>query len=209
MRQVILPAELTGYAVTGSLFRTVQDRVDTMGISISLDLTDRDLGFFRHAVKQSRNAVRGMDEAEIIEAIRSVLDTIKSESPLPDFVARKLPDLDLMIAMLLDDEWRLPQLEREHLLATFVYFGDPEDIIPDDIPAIGYLDDVILIELLLRDLRHTREAYSDFCRYRDEYSKNPAARGTPTLKQRLAAKRKQLHARMKRRQIRDKKTALW
>lgn len=180
-----------------------------MGISISLDLTDRDLGFFRHAVRQSRNAVRGMDEAEIIEAIRSVLDTIKSESPLPDFVTRRLPDLDLMIAMLLDDEWRLPQLEREHLLATFVYFGDPEDIIPDDIPAIGYLDDVILIELLLRDLRHTREAYSDFCRYRDECSKTSTARDTETLKQRLTAKRKQLHARMKRRQIRDKKTALW
>jgi uncharacterized membrane protein YkvA (DUF1232 family) len=179
-----------------------------MGLSISLDLTDRDLGFFRHAVKQSRNAVRGMDEAEIIDAIRSVLDSIRSESPLPDFVARRLPDLDLMIDMLLDDEWRLPKLDRERLLATFVYFGDPEDIIPDDIPGVGFLDDVILIELLLRDLRHTRQAYSDFCEYRDRFRK--AANGRPAqTARRLTAKRKQLHARMKRRQARDKKTALW
>lgn len=176
-----------------------------MGISISLDLTDRDLRFFRHAVRQSRNAVRGMDEAEIIDAIRSVLDSIRSEAPLPDFVARRLPDLDLLIDMLLDDEWRLPKLDRERLLATFVYFGDPEDIIPDDIPGVGYLDDVILIELLLRDLRHAREAYGDFCHYRDRFRK---AAGAGDVR-RLAAKRKQLHARMKRRQARDRKTALW
>lgn len=181
-----------------------------MGISISLDLTDRDLGFFRHAVKQSRNAVRDVDEAEIIEAIRSVLDAIKAESPLPDFVARRLPDLDAMIDMLLDREWQLPKLDRERLLATFVYFGDPEDIIPDDIPAIGFLDDVILIELLLRDLRHTREAYSDFCKYRDDYSRNfTAGLDADTRNKRIAEKRKSLHARMKRRQARDKKTALW
>jgi uncharacterized membrane protein YkvA (DUF1232 family) len=177
-----------------------------MGVSISVELTDRDLRFFRDAVRKSRAAVRDADEQEIIEAIQSVVDVIRVECPLPDFIARRLPDLDSMIAMLKDAEWKLPKLDRERLVATFVYFGDPEDIVPDDIPGIGFIDDVILIELLIRDLRHVREAYADFCKYRSSYADNG---DRITKRRRLEAKRKQLHGRMKRRQKRDRTTALW
>lgn len=180
-----------------------------MGVSISVDLTDRDLKFFRYAVKKSRDAVRDADEQEIIEAIQSVVDVIKVESPLPDFISRRLPDLDAMIAMLKDAEWKLPKLDRERLLATFVYFGDPEDIIPDDIPGIGFIDDVILIELLIRDLRHVREAYGDFCKFRDSYDTQETDTNPAVRRKRLEARRKQLHERMKRRQRRDRTTALW
>lgn len=181
-----------------------------MGISISLDFTDRDLGLFRHALRQSRNTVRDGDEAEIIEAVRSVLQGIRKASPLPDFVARRLPELDTMIDMLEDAEWRLPRTAREQMLATFVYFGDPEDVIPDAIPAIGYLDDVILLELLLRDLKHVREAYRDFQRYRKEYDRKHRKGGEAGARKRsLDAKRKSLHERMKRRQARDGRPALW
>lgn len=180
-----------------------------MGVSISVDLTDRDLGFFRHAVRKSRDAVRDADEHEIIDAVSSVIEAIRAESPLPDFVARRLPDLDAMISMLVDEEWRLPKLDRERMLATFVYFGDPEDLIPDDIPAIGFLDDIILIELLMRDLQHVREAYRDFCTYRDGLRKQYAGVGGARMRERLSARRRALHARMKRRGQRDRTTALW
>lgn len=181
-----------------------------MGISISLDFTDRDLGLFRHALRQSRNTVRDGDEAEIIDAVRSVLQGIRTTSPLPDFVARRLPELDTLIDMLEDADWRLPRTAREQMLATFVYFGDPEDVIPDTIPAIGYLDDVILLELLLRDLKHVREAYADFRRYRKEYDRKHRKDGDAgARKKRLEAKRQSLHDRMKRRQARDGRPALW
>lgn len=181
-----------------------------MGVSISLDFTDRDLRFFRQAIRKSRNTVRDGDEAEIIDAVRTVLATIKSGKPLPDFVAERLPELDTMIEMLEDREWRLPKAQREYLLATFVYFGDPEDVIPDDIPAIGFLDDLILIELLLRNLRHVREAYSEFCSYRNTWDKRHRSAGNETARRKtLEVKRKSLHERMKRRQAREKRPALW
>ena len=180
-----------------------------MGVSISVDLTDRDLGFFRHAVRKSRDAVRDADEQEIIEAVTSVLDAIRAEDPLPDFVARRLPDLDAMIAMLTDEEWRLPKLDRERMLATFVYFGDPEDLIPDDIPAVGFLDDVILIELLMRDLRHVREAYRDFCAFRDGYPRRYKDGDGKKRAHRVATKRRDLQARMRRREKGDGRSALW
>jgi hypothetical protein len=105
-------------------------------MKISFELTDRDLRFFREALKQSRNAVRDAGEVEIIDAIRDVLEEIRQSEPLPDFVGERIPMLESLIAMLTDDEWQLPEIDRERLLATFVYFADPEDILPDDIPGL-------------------------------------------------------------------------
>jgi uncharacterized membrane protein YkvA (DUF1232 family) len=171
-----------------------------MAMRFSIELSDRDLDFFRQALKKSRDAVRHADESEIIEAIGDILAEIKSEGPLPDFVARRIPRLESLIRMLQDDEWTLPTDERERLLAMFVYFGDPEDILPDYIPVIGYLDDVIMIELVVRELRHVREAYDDFCDFRDNYDKQFKTGHDPAVRRdRIDRKRQSLHQRMKRR----------
>ena len=83
----------------------------------------------------------------------------------------RINELESLLRMLGDDEWQLPESDRERLLATFVYFADPEDILPDDVPVIGYLDDVIIIEIVARELTHVREAYDDFCEFREGYDK--------------------------------------
>lgn len=184
-----------------------------MAMRFSIELSDRDLRFFRQALKKSRDAVRHADEAEIIEAVDQVLDEIKSEKPLPDFVEKRIPQLESMIRMLRDEEWGLPKSERETLLATFVYFGDPEDILPDHIPVIGFLDDVIMIELTVRELQHVREAYEDFCQYREDYDNNTRAKiDSAVRRDRIDKRRQNLHQRMKRRLQKEKrarKSALW
>jgi uncharacterized membrane protein YkvA (DUF1232 family) len=181
-----------------------------MGLKLSFELSDRDLQFFREALRQSRAAVSHAEESEIIEAIRDVLDDIRSNEPLPDFVAERIPKLELMIHMLTDDDWHLPADDRERLLATFVYFADPEDILPDDIPVIGYLDDVIILELVARELIHVREAYAEFCEYRDEFDKEHGDSVDAAIRRdRLDRRRQRLHQRMRRRTARDKKSKLW
>jgi uncharacterized membrane protein YkvA (DUF1232 family) len=181
-----------------------------MGIRLSFELTDRDLQFFRDALRKSRDVVQDAEEAEIVDAIRGVIADIRRSEPLPDFVATRLPELESLIQMLNDDDWRLPDRDRERILAAFVYFGDPEDILPDDIPVIGYLDDVIILELVARDLQHVREAYVDFCGFRDEFDKDCGA-GTDAAvrRDRLDRRRQQLHQRMRRRTTRFRKTKLW
>ena len=64
-------------------------------MKLSFELSDRDLRYFRTALKQSRNAVRHAEESEIIEAIRDILADIQSNDPLPDFVARRLPEIEI------------------------------------------------------------------------------------------------------------------
>ena len=181
-----------------------------MAMTISFELTDRDLQFFRKALKQSREAVRDAEDIEIIDAIRDVLVEIRQADPLPDFVGKRIPELESLLSMLTDDEWQLPEEDRERLLATFVYFADPEDILPDDIPVIGYLDDVIIIELVARELFHVREAYDDFCRFREDFEKNTDSDVDPVIRRdRLDRRRQQLHQRMRRRSAQQKKSSLW
>ncbi len=180
----------------------------------TLELSDRDLRFFRKALKRSRDAVRHADESDIVDAIDDVLAEIRGEDPLPDFVTRRLPQLDSMIRMLKDDEWSLPIDHRERLLAAFVYFGDPEDIVPDHIPVIGYLDDVIIIELVVREMVHVLEAYDDFSEFRDGYDQRfRTGHDAAVRRDRIDRRRQQLHLRMKRRMTRDRKrkksTVLW
>ncbi len=181
-----------------------------MSLKISFELSERDLNYFREALQHSRNAVRHAEEAEIIEAIRDVLEEIRDNEPLPDFVARRIPELESFIQMLTDDEWQLPDGDRERLLAMFIYFADPEDILPDDIPVIGYLDDVIVIELIMKELFHVREAYEDFRAFRrsfdDEHGKSFDG---AVRRDRIDRRRQQLHQRMQRRSARRKSIKLW
>ncbi len=181
-----------------------------MSMKISFELTDRDLSFFRKALRQSRHAVRDAEESEIIEAIHDVLDEIRQNEPLPDFVGKRIPQLESLISMLTDDEWHLPDADRERLLATFVYFADPEDILPDHIPVIGYLDDVIIIELVVRELHHVRIAYDDFCQFREDFDKGKGKDVDPVIRRdRIDRRRQQLHQRMQRRSAQQKKSKLW
>ena len=181
-----------------------------MSLRISFELSDSDLRFFRNALKRSRDVVRSADESEIIEAIRGVIDEIRESEPLPDFVATRLPELDSMLQMLADDEWQLPATDRERILAAFVYFGDPEDILPDDIPVIGYLDDVIILELVARELQHVREAYEDYCRYREEFDhQHEDGIDAAVRRDRLDRRRQQLHQRMRRRTTRLQRADIW
>ena len=180
-----------------------------MSLSISFELSDRDLAFFRAALQQARAAVRDAEDTEIIEAIHAVLDEIRGSEPLPDFVGKRIPELESLISMLNDDEWQLPEQDRERLLATFVYFADPEDILPDDVPVIGYLDDVIIIELVTREMQHVREAYDDFRSFRHKFDAEHGKDIDGAIRRdRLDRQRQQLHQRMQRRSKRGK-TAIW
>jgi uncharacterized membrane protein YkvA (DUF1232 family) len=181
-----------------------------MSLKISFELSDRDLDYFREALQRSRDAVRHAEEAEIVEAVHDVLEEIRSNEPLPDFVARRIPEIESFMQMLTDDEWQLPGADRERLLAMFIYFADPEDILPDDIPVIGYLDDVIVIELIMQELHHVREAYEDFCTYRKSFDDEHGKTFDGAVRRdRIDRRRQQLHQRMQRRSARRKFVKLW
>ena len=56
----------------------------------------------------------------------------------------------VLLAMLDDPEWQLPKLERGRVLDGLAYVADVEDLVPDNVPVLGLVDDAIMLELLLR-----------------------------------------------------------
>ena len=51
------------------------------------------------------------------------------------------------------------------LLGALVYFTDPEDLIPDSVPGLGFLDDAIYVELIIRELKAEIDSYEEFCAF--------------------------------------------
>jgi hypothetical protein len=72
------------------------------------------------------------------------------------------------------------------------------DVIPDNLPGLGYLDDALVAELVVRELGHDLDAYRDFCRYRAQQEQRGFKKNVKR-EDWLAAKRRQLFLRMKRR----------
>jgi len=167
-----------------------------MTFKLTIELSDRDLRHFRRELKRAREAVSIADDEEILAAAADLVATLR-QAELPDFITERLQKLQVLQAMLTDADWPLDAAERSPVLAALAYVCDPEDIIPDDIPGIGLLDDAVMIELVFRELRHEIEAFQDFCAYRWSLPKRP--RDPQAQAGQLARRRDQLMTRMRRR----------
>ena len=175
-----------------------------MSLRVTFEVSNRDLKHFRREMRRAREAVRIAEDEEIIRAAQQVLDDIRGASH-GDLVRQSADRLEDMIRMIEDADWQLPAKERTQVLCALAYFGDPDDLIPDSIPGIGFLDDAIMVELVFRELRHDLEAYRDFRGYRIRCRKDAGLKKNPeALTAALAARRRKLHDRMRRRRQRDK-----
>ena len=141
-----------------------------MSISLNFELNDRDLEHFQKAMAAAKESAKGRTAQDIIECSGKLLaDSAKVH--IPDFIKQRLLRLDDMIAMVRDEGWHLPEEDRDRVLSALVYFCDPKDMIPDNVEVLGFLDDAVMIELCVRELKHELEAYDDFCDYREHEAK--------------------------------------
>lgn len=174
-----------------------------MPLAISFELSDRDLEHFNAAIKAARDSAGSKSAEEVIAAAGKLLEEA-NKVDLPDFIAARLDHLDALIAMVRDEGWSLNDEDRQHVLSALVYFADPTDIIPDNIPVLGYFDDAIAIELCVRELKHELEAYEEFCEYRENEARrrgvNASSVGSAEW---LADRRQELQDRMHRRTNRE------
>ena len=177
-----------------------------MSLRVTFDLDDDDLKHFQLIMREARSAAVGVAPEDIVAASRKLLSNI-GRTNAPGFILERLRKLQLMIDMLSDLEWRLPHAEANRVLNALAYFTDPEDLIPDSIPGLGFLDDAIMIELVVRELRHEIEAYRDFCDYRDRMRSKLGQQTGASRKDWLQSRRDELQSRMHRRRKRGERSA--
>lgn len=170
-----------------------------MPLDITFTLSDNDLEHFQGIVNKAKSSLQGELSAIQIEAAAKRLIEDATSTELPDFIAERLAKLQLIINMIGDEEWQLGDEDRNRVLGALVYFCDPEDLIPDHIPGIGFLDDAIYIELVLQELKSEVASYEDFCRFRAAEEDRRREQGLDPRVEReewLADKRAALHERM-------------
>ena len=165
-------------------------------MKVSFELSPKDIRYFRERLKQVRSGRDPEDEDPILRGAKSMIEEARAAEP-PQFVLDRLVTLEQLLAMLHDPEWRLEGRDRARILDALVYFVDPDDMIPDKLPGIGYIDDAIMVELIAEELKHEIKAYEDFCAFRGPKSKK-------TDPDKLEARRTSLQSRMRRRHRRDR-----
>ena len=136
-----------------------------MTLKLVLELADSDLAYYREVMDATWRRNENRREKELLEGTRRLLQE-GQKAEAPEYVRKRLDDLGTLISMLEDGEWPLEQNDRRRILAALSYFADPTDMIPDKIPGLGFLDDALMAELVIGELKHELDGYREFCEFR-------------------------------------------
>lgn len=170
-----------------------------MTMRIVLDLSENDLKHFRKLAQRAMDASQKASPEQIIAGAQKLLKDVES-SDASDFIRERLGQIEVLIEMLADEGWGMQDVGRKRVLTALAYFNQPEDLIPDHLPGIGFLDDAIMVELLSRELKPEIDAYKDFVQYRESEArrldKSPDELNRSDF---LAAREQALLSRMRRR----------
>ena len=183
-----------------------------MSIEITFELSEQDLQHFAAMAREAAEAVDLENDAgKVIAATRDMLSKAAADN-VPEFISSRLSKLEYLTGMIEDDEWKLEGEDHDRVLRAIAYFADPEDLIADRVPGIGFLDDAIMIELVVRDLEPEIDAYKEFCEFRSAEEQRRENQGLETHVSRedwLADKRAVLHHRMRTRRKQRSTSSGW
>lgn len=170
-----------------------------MSLRISFELSKEDLQHLATLMEQSMEKAASASPEAILAGAHEVLSASASVS-MPEFMRERQQKLQTLVDMVEDKAWNLPPGERLRVVSALAYFVLADDLIPDHIPGLGFLDDAIMIEMVSRELKHEILAYRDFCVFRAAESSR-LGQDAMNLERSdwLEERRKQLHSRMRNR----------
>ena len=137
-----------------------------MPVDVIITLSDEDLEKFQQSIDKGRLIVEDEVASRKIEEAASKMINETQDLDLPSFVSERLLKLRILLNMVRDDEWQLTSSEKKSIRAALYYFVDPEDVIPDHIPVIGFLDDAMYAEIVFKELKSEIKMYQEFCQFR-------------------------------------------
>ncbi|WP_371373649.1 YkvA family protein [Thalassotalea aquiviva] len=177
-----------------------------MAIEVTFELSDEDLDHFRKVMHQAQQSAKHLDPDVILTNAKELITNVNENIPV--FVKNRIAKLSTLIEMIEDNEWQIPEEEGKNVISALAYFSEPEDLVPDHIPALGFLDDAIMIELVASELENEIDAFTEFCEYRHR-ERHRQDVDEITKEDWLDAKRRELHSRMKNRRTKRRRRSLF
>jgi uncharacterized membrane protein YkvA (DUF1232 family) len=175
-----------------------------MPLTVTLEISDRELEHFRSVLVTARGRASSKTPQAVAATALAAVARLRPNSPSP-FVEKRLNKVNALVRMLDDEEWQLPERERRRVLDGLSYVAEVHDMVPDDVPVLGLVDDAIMLELVLHELQHELEGYEEFDAFRKHELARPGASAHQAVSRAdwLESKRQALHDRIRERRERD------
>lgn len=181
-------------------------------IRITFVLDESDSAYFRTLYRDAKRDAADQDAARIVEIVRCMIKKVRSQKKRPSYMDEAVDTLEALIGMLQDAEWAMPKNESAAVIAGLSYFANPKDLVPDEIPGLGFLDDAIMIRLVEEEFEHDIWGYRKFRTAIENLEHRPwTAVARQRLPGRVAEIRKAVRADIAKRKSREgeKRRFLW
>jgi len=168
---------------------------------ISFTLDEEDTAYFRSIYNAAKRHSDVEDWPKISRGVRKLIKSVRETTKAPKFVVDAVVSLEDLMQMVDDEDYKAPKPVIARAIAALAYFSNPQDVIPDDVPMVGFLDDAIMIRLVEDDLEHELWGYRKFKAFREGSEQRywtPVAR--KRLAPKLAAKRQELRGKIQARE---------
>jgi len=139
-----------------------QGRRHTIG---DYELEPARLDRFNHALRELSPDAPAMTLDQIASAAERAI-TRHRDGATPPFVQSRMAALARLEGLAADVAWSASAELKRQIGVLLEYRCDAGDLIPDDRPVIGLLDDAVLVDVALQLLRGELADYEDFCRFR-------------------------------------------
>ena len=173
--------------------------MSSTSFKITFKLDEDDTKYFRSLFRKAKKAASDQEAEEILSSAHALVTSVRRSKKTPGFVLDAIETLQDLTEIISDKDYAAPAKVRNEVLAAIAYFAQPEDLIPDDIPVLGFLDDAIMIKCVEQQFKHELAAYRKFRKFLRGAEQRPWTNvASERLPGRIAAQRAKLRAEVER-----------
>ena len=170
----------------------------TKSFKVSFTLDEKDASYFRNLYRTARKHAKVENQPGIVKEVQQLIERVKGTKRVPSFVVEATKTLEDLVELLEDQDYAVPKSVAQEALGALAYFADPEDVIPDHIPALGFLDDAIMMKFVEEEFKHELKGYRKFRKFRQGAEQRPWTKvATNRLPKRLEEYRKSVRLQIK------------
>jgi uncharacterized membrane protein YkvA (DUF1232 family) len=171
---------------------------------VTFTLDDADANYFRNLYRKAKKGAAGQDPQAIVKEAMGLVERVRGSKKTPGFVVEAIDVLADLAELVEDKDYAPPKSVHDEVLAALAYFSNPEDLIPDHIPALGFLDDAIMVKFIEEELKHEIWGYRKFRKFRQGAEQRPwTSVARQRLPKRLEQERKKIRSDISKRNAKD------